>query len=255
MKAKFYCPIQQTWTISENKILNMISKGRLMNFYSEKIEVSSFPNIKHSLLFEVDPPRINQEQSVSFYIVLYGADDDDLEIHGKLSLSVKLAAYSTSFDNLFTLIKGKKALGGKIGTTEDLFEPKRRFIVDGNLVVEMKGILIFNEDMPKIIHLENVLCQGLWEQNDKDFRMVARDNGIIKIHKIVLRARSPFFEAMFNARREEAETDTLNINDFDLKIVRTAVEFFYHRNIFNDLDIIDAFELLRFASEYNIADL
>uniref|UniRef100_A0A914Q8E0 BTB domain-containing protein n=1 Tax=Panagrolaimus davidi TaxID=227884 RepID=A0A914Q8E0_9BILA len=117
----------------------------------------------------------------------------------------------------------------------------------------MKGLLIFKGVViPKVLLNAGVLGQGLWERDDKDFKIVVKNEGSIKIHKLVLATQSDSFNGMLQSGMQEAITNTLQITDFNLKTVGFAVEFFYERNIFETLTFDDAFELLRFADKYRI---
>uniref|UniRef100_A0AC34F3J6 BTB domain-containing protein n=1 Tax=Panagrolaimus sp. ES5 TaxID=591445 RepID=A0AC34F3J6_9BILA len=121
----------------------------------------------------------------------------------------------------------------------------------------MKGMLFFEDkEIPKIFLGIDNLGQALWERDEyKDFKIIVGNEGIVMVHKNVLCARSEFYEAMFRAKREEAVTNIQKITDFNLKTVQTAIKFFYDYNIFESLNLDDAFELARFADKYNINDL
>uniref|UniRef100_A0A914PJY1 BTB domain-containing protein n=1 Tax=Panagrolaimus davidi TaxID=227884 RepID=A0A914PJY1_9BILA len=122
----------------------------------------------------------------------------------------------------------------------------------------MKGIFIFEdiEEIPKITQIQaNPLVQELWENNIKDFKIEVGNEGNVMVHKNVISARSTYFEGMLKSGMKEAITNSVKITDFNLKTVKTAIEFFYDRNIFESLDFDDAFDLLRFSDKYQIIDL
>uniref|UniRef100_A0AC34G892 BTB domain-containing protein n=1 Tax=Panagrolaimus sp. ES5 TaxID=591445 RepID=A0AC34G892_9BILA len=257
--VKLYWPIRQTWTITEESLLRMIDhidggeNNATAELRSELKAVEAVPNLK----YQIHPQyrnAISGKRAFFLFLHLYTTKPVS-RIHAKFTFSIKSENYLTQFNNVFD--EDQNGWGDEICHVKEFFDSRRNFIVDGKFTVEMKGLLIFDdEEMQKVVQLQaSPLVQALWEREDKDFKIIVENEGTVLVHKYVLCARSSFFESMFRAGREEAKTDTLKIVDFNLKTIEKAIEFFYDQNIFASLNIDDGFELLRFADKYNIADL
>uniref|UniRef100_A0AC34FKR6 BTB domain-containing protein n=1 Tax=Panagrolaimus sp. ES5 TaxID=591445 RepID=A0AC34FKR6_9BILA len=92
-----------------------------------------------------------------------------------------------------------------------------------------------------------------WIRDDKDFTFIV-GKAEIRIHKVILAARSSFFAEMFTII-DSAENQIEN-TDFDADVVQAAVEFCYDQNItefFKNTE--NSCSLFQFADKYDIADL
>uniref|UniRef100_A0AC34FAG1 BTB domain-containing protein n=1 Tax=Panagrolaimus sp. ES5 TaxID=591445 RepID=A0AC34FAG1_9BILA len=249
----YYVSIEQKLTITEEKLREIPDDGEMIReFESEKKEVTAMSNVKYFLqLFK--NMADDEEGQFELFLNLLG-NVNEKRVHGKFSFFVKSANYFTQHDYVFE--ENEDSWGDDICSANEFFNAKRKFILDGKFTVEMKGILIFEDtEIPKVIYESSTLCQALWQRDDKDFKFNVGNEGSIMIHKVVLASRSNHFENMLKSGMKESISNTLEIIDFHLDTAKLAVEFFYDRNIFESLSFVDAFELLRFADKYNIADL
>uniref|UniRef100_A0A914Q665 BTB domain-containing protein n=1 Tax=Panagrolaimus davidi TaxID=227884 RepID=A0A914Q665_9BILA len=104
------------------------------------------------------------------------------------------------------------------------------------------------------------LGQYLWERDDdRDFNIsVGKKNELkteIKIHRCVFASRSPVFDRMLETEMKEKAENKLEIIDFNTEIVRIAVEYFYDRKTYKNLNVDQLIDLLQFAEKYDIQDL
>uniref|UniRef100_A0AC34FAW1 BTB domain-containing protein n=1 Tax=Panagrolaimus sp. ES5 TaxID=591445 RepID=A0AC34FAW1_9BILA len=253
---KLYCPIEQTWTISDEKLKEIKENQTGIQIYSENEEVKVVPHVNYYLNLEYK--KLVSGSSAFFLYLHLSTSKTNSRIQAKYSFFIKSENYLTQFNNVFDDFGEDEddTWGDEICNVQEFFDSRRKFVVDGKFTVKMKGMLIFDDvEIPKITIQNGALSQALWRKEHKDFKIIVKNEGNVLIHKYVLSARSAVFEAMYEAKREEAITNTLKIIDFNLKTVQTAVEYFYDQKIFEYITFDDAFELLRFADKYDITDL
>ena len=75
-----------------------------------------------------------------------------------------------------------------------------------------------------------------------------------QVHKLVLAAHSPVFEAMFNSDSNEAIENQMEIVDFDFDIVKLAIELIYDRQI-PTLTMEQKMDVLKFFDKYDVRKL
>uniref|UniRef100_A0A914YBZ5 BTB domain-containing protein n=1 Tax=Panagrolaimus superbus TaxID=310955 RepID=A0A914YBZ5_9BILA len=98
------------------------------------------------------------------------------------------------------------------------------------------------------------LVKHLWDRDDRDFAILVEGRKVM-IHKLIFVSRSPVFDAMLQSGMKESVENSVTIIDFSYDVVASAVAFFYDQNITSRLNLIHAFELIRFADKYYIKDL
>uniref|UniRef100_A0AC35GW45 BTB domain-containing protein n=1 Tax=Panagrolaimus sp. PS1159 TaxID=55785 RepID=A0AC35GW45_9BILA len=251
-EKKFYSYIEQTWTITEEQLNELKDQPQLSCIVSEEKYVVGIPETKYFLKLQI--ARESVDKNGFFLYLRFSRPKNSSKIRAKYSVFVKSENYSTQFDNIFYPEK-ITGWGDEICPVEKFFE--RNFIFNGKCIIEIKGILIFEEinEMPKIAMESAVLSRALWENDEKDFKIEVGNEENVMVHKLVLSTRSTYFEGMFRSGMKEAITNSVKIIDFNFKTVKTTIEFFYDRNIFESLNFDDAFDLLRFADKYQIIDL
>uniref|UniRef100_A0A914QFX8 BTB domain-containing protein n=1 Tax=Panagrolaimus davidi TaxID=227884 RepID=A0A914QFX8_9BILA len=252
LSNKFYSFIEQTWTITEEQLNELKDKPQLSCIVSEEKDVVGIPETKFYSKLQIYG---DSDGKNGFFLYLrFSRPENSSTIRAKYSFFIKSENYSIQFDNIFYPEK-TTGWGDEICTVEKFFE--RNFISNGKCIIEMKGILIFEEinEMPKIVMESAVLSRALWEKDEKDFKIEIENEGNVMVHKNVISARSAYFEGMLKSGMKETITNSVKIIDFNLKTVKTAIEFFYDRNIFEFLNFDDAFDLLRFSDKYQIIDL
>uniref|UniRef100_A0AC35ETP6 BTB domain-containing protein n=1 Tax=Panagrolaimus sp. PS1159 TaxID=55785 RepID=A0AC35ETP6_9BILA len=124
----------------------------------------------------------------------------------------------------------------KLCTTEEFFDPEKHFIVDGEMTINMDGILTIEKEAEneKLLQFDDTvdskLGLALWKQENKDF-IISADGKEIHAHKNVLAARSPVFSRMFETAMKEANENKVTIEDFTFDIVEKAIKFCYHQSL------------------------
>uniref|UniRef100_A0A914PF19 BTB domain-containing protein n=1 Tax=Panagrolaimus davidi TaxID=227884 RepID=A0A914PF19_9BILA len=251
-RNQFYSYIEQTWTVTEEELNELKDKPQLSCIVSEEKDVVGISETKYFLKLQI--ARESVDKNGFFLYLRFSRPENSSKIRAKYSIFVKSENYSTQFDNIFYPEK-TTGWGDEICPVEKFFE--RSFISDGKCIIEIKGILIFEEinEMPKIVMESAVLSRALWEKDEKDFKIEVENEENVMVHKNVISARSAYFEGMLKSGMKEEITNSVKIIDFNLKTVKTAIEFFYDRNIFESLNFDDAFDLLQFADKYQIIDL
>uniref|UniRef100_A0AC35FKT4 BTB domain-containing protein n=1 Tax=Panagrolaimus sp. PS1159 TaxID=55785 RepID=A0AC35FKT4_9BILA len=73
------------------------------------------------------------------------------------------------------------------------------------------------------------------------------------VHKLILASRSARFNSMLYS--DSSTSNGIRINDFQIDTVKLALEFIYDRNIFDNLHVVEAFEMIRFAEKFRMLDL
>ena len=59
-----------------------------------------------------------------------------------------------------------------------------------------------------------------------DFCLIVGEKEL-KVHKIILGARSPYFKAMFSSENEENRKNLVEITDFELEVIEALLKFLY----------------------------
>ncbi|KAG8192305.1 hypothetical protein JTE90_002127 [Oedothorax gibbosus] len=86
-----------------------------------------------------------------------------------------------------------------------------------------------------------------------DFTLKVRDEEL-KVHKLILCARSSVFNTMLNCDMKENRTNCLEITDFDPSIVKTMIHYIYCGQV-QDFSPELSIKLYSIADKYNLQDL
>uniref|UniRef100_A0AC34QS35 BTB domain-containing protein n=1 Tax=Panagrolaimus sp. JU765 TaxID=591449 RepID=A0AC34QS35_9BILA len=131
----------------------------------------------------------------------------------------------------------------KYGTNDQLFK-------DGLMKINSTLTFTFTPQSADILRMR--LSSPRFLINDEKFKdftfCVGKQE--IKIHKCILSRSSTVFAAIL----EESTTNRLVIDDFEVKIVKAAVNFMYKRELDADLKIKALLNLSRFAYKYQLVD-
>jgi len=66
----------------------------------------------------------------------------------------------------------------------------------------------------------------LWDEKTSDFRIICGDESF-PVHRMVLGARSSYFQVLFNRRFVESETGQVNIEDMASETLKAVIEYMY----------------------------
>uniref|UniRef100_A0AC34FDF9 BTB domain-containing protein n=1 Tax=Panagrolaimus sp. ES5 TaxID=591445 RepID=A0AC34FDF9_9BILA len=135
-------------------------------------------------------------------------------------------------------------------------DSKNKFIVDGKLTIKIHGIFKF--ELFQVPSVEQRWKGGnlgdeLWkEDKSKDFTIIVEKNEI-KVHKLVVGARSDVFTRMFDSKMKESLENKVELTDFSFEVVETAIKLVYECNFISALSIQNAMLLLQFLDKYNLS--
>uniref|UniRef100_A0A914RDF8 MATH domain-containing protein n=1 Tax=Panagrolaimus davidi TaxID=227884 RepID=A0A914RDF8_9BILA len=177
-RNQFYSFIEQTWTITEEQLNELKDKPQASCIISKEKDVVGIPETKYFMKLQM--ARESIDKNGFFLYLCFSRPKNSSKIRAKYSFFVKSENYSTQFDNIFYPEK-TTGWGDEICSVEKFFE--RNFIFDGKCIIEIKGILIFEEinEMPKIVMESAVLSRALWEKDEKDFKIEVGNEGNVMV--------------------------------------------------------------------------
>jgi len=70
------------------------------------------------------------------------------------------------------------------------------------------------------------LASLLWDEGTSDFQIICGDESF-PVHRMVLGARSSYFQVLFNRRFVESETGQVNIEDMASETLKAVIEYMY----------------------------
>uniref|UniRef100_A0AC34EZD3 BTB domain-containing protein n=1 Tax=Panagrolaimus sp. ES5 TaxID=591445 RepID=A0AC34EZD3_9BILA len=226
---------------------------------TESKEIDGIPSVNYYMYLEYNDDT-DEPMFDFFTITLSFSFHESKKFRAKLGFYVKSASFvdENDCDVILTEDDGYCYWEKAIFSLTDVLNPEKKFIENGMLTLHMKGILFVE---PSDVGLENKLTLGqiLWERNDHDFIIfVGKDDKTkteVRIHKLILASRSPVFDAMLQTDMKEKAENRLEIIDFDVEVVQTAVEYFYDRDTYKSLNLGKLISLLKFADKYDIKDM
>jgi len=96
------------------------------------------------------------------------------------------------------------------------------------------------------------LARIMGDEATSDISIMCQDQEI-RVHKLILSARSPVFQAMLGSDMVEKSRGVITIMDANVTVVRQMVAYMYTAKIDNDFDRIK--ELLVLANKYQVLEL
>ena len=92
---------------------------------------------------------------------------------------------------------------------------------------------------------------SLLQNSDKsDLTLVCCDGEEVKVHRIILAARSPAFSGMLESDMQETISGRIEVKDFSKSVVKAMVQFIYTAQIEEEFE--DIVELLKIGNKYLI---
>jgi len=89
----------------------------------------------------------------------------------------------------------------------------------------------------------------LWDEKTSDFRIICGDESF-PVHRLVLKARSGYFQGLFNSKLVESETGKVNIENMASETLKAVIEYMYTGK-FKDIES-KALQLLVAAERFDL---
>uniref|UniRef100_A0AC34FZE7 BTB domain-containing protein n=1 Tax=Panagrolaimus sp. ES5 TaxID=591445 RepID=A0AC34FZE7_9BILA len=255
-------PIHRVWKIPEEKLKKLLNGPDSDKFlYDVKAKVG-IADVEYRLQLSKETKICDddlEEKHIEVWLKLYNIEENK-KIYCKFASFVKSANFATGYGScLYTFDDDEYS--DDICSVEELFNAEKKYIVNRELVVEVKGMLYIEPDAEGDAEnkCQRSLGQFLWDRDDQDFTIIVGKNAAkaeIKVHKLILAARSPVFNAMINTDMKEKAESKVKIIHFDAAVVKAAVAFCYDQDISEFMDdLTNTCSLFQFANKYDIADL
>uniref|UniRef100_A0AC34FK38 BTB domain-containing protein n=1 Tax=Panagrolaimus sp. ES5 TaxID=591445 RepID=A0AC34FK38_9BILA len=161
------------WKIKEEDLIaRKESKNSKLN--SKRIKIASFDDIKYYLT--IHPSRIDDDGEPTTWLYF------NIEMENDKKTIETVCDFSVDSVNYSEVVQGNFAESARDGlilcSTNDLFDPKKGYIVDGFLTINFNGILMMEKDQATILDCENrvALKEDDVTKQEKDFTIVIGDN-------------------------------------------------------------------------------
>uniref|UniRef100_A0A914QZ19 BTB domain-containing protein n=1 Tax=Panagrolaimus davidi TaxID=227884 RepID=A0A914QZ19_9BILA len=175
-----------------------------------------------------------------------------LQREEKLYKMVPLFPVET-YERVFENFRG---WGDIICTIEEFFDDGNNYFIDNFIYITLEGIVSGIKNMQKNCVRSYNLGELLYNQNDKDFEIYSTNGKCVKVHKLVISAKSSVFDRMIHSSGfKESKENKVLIKDFDYEIIEIAIKYCYRISIFESLNISNGIKLLQFSDKYDISDL
>uniref|UniRef100_A0A914QQ40 BTB domain-containing protein n=1 Tax=Panagrolaimus davidi TaxID=227884 RepID=A0A914QQ40_9BILA len=247
---KLKCPIAIELTIPEDKLKKQEEwdYGLCSPFY----ETFNIPGVGYNIALSPSDHAHVGESWIYFSILQY----KPIKIDANIKIEIKSANYISEknfvFEDDYTELV-------KLCSTEELFDPEMRFIVDGKMKIKIDGFFTIEKEaeddtLLQCDNFDTSLCLALWKQETKDF-VIAAEGKEIDAHKWVLALRSPVFARMFESGMKEVKENKVIITDFSFNIVENAIKLCYHQSLVPHTTLDEKMKLLQFFDKYDIKPL
>uniref|UniRef100_A0AC35F8Q6 BTB domain-containing protein n=1 Tax=Panagrolaimus sp. PS1159 TaxID=55785 RepID=A0AC35F8Q6_9BILA len=212
------CRIKMKWRLKEDDVRNV--QGHLNSY----ILSSTIPGLRYKLRLTPNHRNTNVVKVSLICIFL-----TTMKIKGTFTIFVKSASSQFTVSNEIYDI-ANVGWGREFCKTAELFNPDKKFFVDGIMEIEMDGVLKPEGGIKRKAPESFSLAKHLWEI-------------------------SSVFQDELKQVGKRAAKKKIILPDFSFEIFNVAVEFMYERDI-NELVTEEiAAEVLRFADKYKIVPL
>uniref|UniRef100_A0AC35FDL2 BTB domain-containing protein n=1 Tax=Panagrolaimus sp. PS1159 TaxID=55785 RepID=A0AC35FDL2_9BILA len=228
-------PFSAHWKIKESDLeaLKSSNNGYLK---SKRFNVSSDSDFKYYItIYPNGNKDANRGKTCLFLHLQLGSET---KIKADFTFSVDSAHFSFDTTHIFEENEG---CGPTLCSTEDVFDAKKGYFVDGEMTLKVAGILMIEKDNvePTVLSCEKGVASKAYQKHrGKEFTIFVGEKPL-KVHKKVLTDASPVFTAMFESAMKEVTEKKMTITDFDYEIDLLHDFFVKHLSPINVCHIIN----------------
>uniref|UniRef100_A0A914QMW5 BTB domain-containing protein n=1 Tax=Panagrolaimus davidi TaxID=227884 RepID=A0A914QMW5_9BILA len=238
-----HLPFAIKWVIKESDIKSLAS-GNSGAFHSKRKRLN--PHIQYHLsLFPFGSKEENRQQTI---IAL------NLELGRSHKVSADFSVVVGKFSESVTHFFNKTGIyESVICSSQELFDPEKKFFTDGEMIVNVKGVLKFSEEQIENFVQTNArnLGKALYERGDKDFAFVVKGQQI-QIHKYILGVQSPVFDRMVQSGMKESKNNYVEIPNYPFEVVEIIVKLCYDVFVPEAQIYENKVQLFEFADQYQM---
>uniref|UniRef100_A0A914PQB7 BTB domain-containing protein n=1 Tax=Panagrolaimus davidi TaxID=227884 RepID=A0A914PQB7_9BILA len=234
-------PISMEWKIKEYDLKVKMEESDNGDLFSETVVVSTFPEVSYYLSFT--PNRIKDANESMAEVYLHVEFEKEEKIEAVYDFCIDSVNYRDGCKGIF---EPETCCGNRICSTANLFDPSKKFMVDGVLTIDFNGILMVERDQYLNLNCKNdIATKSALKGKKKDFPIII-GNKKIRVHKQVLKSVSPVWAEKIDSQMKEY----IRIEDFSSKIVCFAVTLLY--GVLINLSMENMLSLYLFAQKYRI---
>uniref|UniRef100_A0A914QS82 BTB domain-containing protein n=1 Tax=Panagrolaimus davidi TaxID=227884 RepID=A0A914QS82_9BILA len=236
-----FTPISMQWKIKEENLRKSIKKeSNSASLCSKSMNAPSFSDVKYYL--SICPNEINDKNQSETFLYLFVQTGKEKEIGIVFDFSIDSANFNCDLQYVFEKNEG---WGPRLCSMKDLFDPTKKYIVDGYLTINLNGIMMAeknqlfesnskNNIQPKF-NLKILASKSVIDA--KDFKILIEEKEA-RVHKKLLMNVSSVLKGMFESGMKES--------------IENKMIILYGTNVIKEFSLEEMLLLYRFGDKYEI---